>query len=283
MNPKYKEKDVKNINVLDFNSLYPSVMRYEKMPFGEPVFYEGKYKEDNIYDLYIQMISCSFEIKKNKIPTIQIKNDRFHFKETEYLESSNGEIVVLTLTSVDLEIFLKHYNVYELEYICGWKFKSKLGIFDQYIDKWTERKIKASKEGNKGQRTLAKLMLNALYGKFATSLTVQNKLPYLDEEGIVRYSLGDKEAKKGLYIPIGCFITAYGRRKILNLSQTIKEYSINKYGVDKYIYSDTDSAHTTLSIEELKQICEIDDFELGKLKHEATAKKRTFHQTEMLY
>ena len=41
-------------------------MRYCKLPFGEPIFYEGQYKEDNVYDLYIQMISCSFKIKKNQ-------------------------------------------------------------------------------------------------------------------------------------------------------------------------------------------------------------------------
>ena len=33
--------------------------------------------------------------------------------------------------------------------------------------------------GNFGQRTLAKLMLNSLYGKFATSLDAQSKLPYM--------------------------------------------------------------------------------------------------------
>lgn len=149
LNPIYKEKEVGVGVVLDVNSLYPSVMRNEKQPFGEPVFFEGKYKEDKVYDLYVQMLSCSFKLKKNKIPTIQIKNDRFHFKATEYLESSNGEIVTLTLTSVDLELFLKQYDVYELRYIAGWKFKSISGIFTDYIDKWTERKIKASKEGNK--------------------------------------------------------------------------------------------------------------------------------------
>ena len=195
LNPKYKEKEVKEGVVLDVNSLYPSVMRYERLPYGEPIFFEGKYKDDNVYDLYIQMITCSFKIKKNKIPTIQIKNDRFHFKSTEYLESTNGEIVALTLTSVDLEMFFNHYEVDELRFVCGWKFKSITGIFYEYIDKWIERKIKASKEGNKGQRTLAKLMLNALYGKFATSLVVQNKIPYL-ENGIVRYSLTDEETKK---------------------------------------------------------------------------------------
>ena len=45
-------------------------------------------------------------------------------------------------------------------------------------------------------------MLNALYGKFATSLQVQNKIPYIDEDGIVKYKLSDVETKNGLYIPI---------------------------------------------------------------------------------
>mgnify|MGYP003302363980 CR=1 FL=1 len=175
--------------------------KFEKLPYGEPVYFNGKYKEDKVYDLYVQMFSCSFKLKENKIPMIQIKNDRFHFKGTEYLESSKGEIVILTLTSVDLKLFFEQYDVYNLRYISGWKFKSMRGIFDEYIDKWIERKIKASKDGNKGQRTLAKLMLNALYGKFATSLSVQNKIPYLDD-GIVKYSLSEKEDKNGLYIPI---------------------------------------------------------------------------------
>jgi len=89
LNPIYKEKDIKNITVLDVNSLYPSVMYEKNLPFGEPLFFEGKYKEDKVYNLYIQMITCSFEIKKNKIPTIQIKNNKAFFRANEYLETSN--------------------------------------------------------------------------------------------------------------------------------------------------------------------------------------------------
>lgn len=63
-------------------------MQYEKIPFGEPVFFEGKYENDKVYDLYIQMITCRFEIKENKIPTIQIRNNRSYFLANEYLESS---------------------------------------------------------------------------------------------------------------------------------------------------------------------------------------------------
>ena len=112
-------------------------------------------------------------------------------------------------------------------------------------------------------RALAKVMLNSLYGKFATSLDVQSKYPYL-ENGIVKYYLGDKDKKKGLYLPVGIFITSYARNKTIRTSQAIKDYSIKKYGIDMYCYSDTDSIHTTLPIEELKQFCEIDDVELGK-------------------
>lgn len=140
LSPEYKEKEVKNVISLDVNSLYPSVMYNEELPFGEPIFFEGEYKKDNIYNLYIQTITCSFEIKENKIPTIQIKNNKSYFRQNEYLRSSNNEIVCLVLTSIDLKLFLEQYNVFDLEYVCGWKFKSIKGIFQKYIDKWIQVK-----------------------------------------------------------------------------------------------------------------------------------------------
>lgn len=274
LNPIYKERDVNFGVVLDVNSLYPSVMYEKPMPIGEPVYYVGKYKEDKIYPLYIQCISCVFKIKENKIPTIQIKGNSY-FIENEYLESSDGEIITLVLSSIDLKLFLEHYNVSELTYECGWKFKEMKGIFKDYIDKWIKIKIDATITENKGMRSLAKIMLNSLYGKFATGLDVQSKIPYL-ENGIVKYYLSEKEERKGLYLPIGIFITSYARDKTIRTSQAIKEYSINKYGKDLYIYSDTDSIHTLLPIEELKQFCDIDDVKLGYWKHEASFTKARF-------
>ena len=237
LNPIYKEKDIAEGEVLDVNSLYPSVMYEKLLPFGEPIYFNGKYKDDKVYSLYIQMISCSFKLKKNKIPTIQIKNNKAFFRANEYLESSDNEIVVLTLTNIDLKLFFEHYEVYDLEYICGWKFKGITGIFTKYIDKWIKRKIDASLSGNKGQRTLAKLMLNSLYGKFATSLDVQSKIPELGADDIIHYHLSEKETKEGIYLPIGAFITAYAREKTIRTSQAIKDYSLNKYGKDLYCYS----------------------------------------------
>lgn len=81
------------------------------LPFDFPVYFEGQYKEDKVYNLYVQMITCRFKLKKNKIPTIQIKGNKSYFRENEYLESSNDEIVCLVLTNIDLKLFLEHYDV----------------------------------------------------------------------------------------------------------------------------------------------------------------------------
>lgn len=276
LSPEYKEKTIKNGVVLDVNSLYPSVMYEKLLPFGDPYYFEGKYKDDIVYPLYIQMITCSFELKKNKIPTIQIKNNKSFFRSNEYLTSSKNEIVCLTLTNIDLKLFLENYNVYELNYVCGWKFKGIHNIFKNYIDKWITRKNNATIEGNKGQRTLAKLMLNSLYGKFATSLDFQSKIPFLGDDEIVHYRLSEKQEKKGIYLPVGIFITSYAREKTIRTSQAIMDYSINKYGKNLYVYSDTDSIHCLLTIEELKQFCEIDDVKLGAWKHEGSFTKAKF-------
>ena len=145
-----------------------------------------------------------------------------------------------------------------------------------YIDKWIKVKNEATITGNKGMRSLAKLMLNSLYGKFAMGKEMQSKIPYLDEDELIKFILSDIEMVDGLYLPIGIFITAYARNVTIRTSQAIKTYSVEKYGKDMYCYSDTDSIHTLLSIDELKKFCEIDDVKLGAWKHESHFTKARF-------
>ena len=237
LNPVHKDEIIEDITVLDVNSLYPSVQRNEVLPYGYPIYYEGRYQKDIIYPLYIQNISCSFDIRKNKIPTIQLKNN-LSFIPTEYLTSSNGQTVTMSLTSVDLELFLKHYRVHDIKYNYGFKFKSIRGIFSDYIDYWTNEKIKAGKEGNGAKRQIAKLMLNSLYGKFGTSNYVRSKYPYYDGE-VVHYEMGELEERDPVYLPVASFITSLARKKTIETSQKIRDYTMEKYGVDYYIYSDT--------------------------------------------
>lgn len=276
LNPIYKEKVIGEGIVLDVNSLYPSVMKFEKLPYGYGVFFPDKYESNPLYDLYIQCITCSFELKEGMIPTIQLKHS-LHFMPNEYVTSSDGDIVCLTLTNIDLELFLKHYNVYDLEYHGGFMYQSMRGIFDYYVDYWFERKDNAKKEDNDALYLISKLMLNSCYGKFGSSMDISNKYPYLNDEGVVKYHLEESEKSEGIYLPMACFITAYARKKTITSSQKIKEFTKSKYGIDMYVYSDTDSIHTTLTNEEeLKQIIDIDEYRLGAWKIESKFRKAKF-------
>ena len=257
LNPKFKLKDIGPGIVLDVNSLYPWAMYTQPMPYGKGLPFDGEYEHSNLYPLYIQNIRCHFKLKKDHIPTIQLKNN-FFFSATEYVTSSKGEDIFLSLTSVDLKLFLDHYNVYNLEFLGGWKFKAKETMFKEYIDKWSAEKIKAKQENNAGIYTLSKLMLNALYGKFALNPVIRSKYPVLVDDAIT-YITGDKETREPLYLPVGTFITAYAREKTIRAAQTV---------FDRFIYADTDSLH--LEGLELPDNLIIDPIQLGAWKHELT-------------
>lgn len=275
LNPKFAGKVVGNGVVLDVNSLYPSVMRYEYLPFGTPIFFEGKYEEDELYPLYTQMIRCQFELKKGKIPTIQIKHNLF-YKGNEYLTSSNYEQVTLCLNSVDLKLFFEQYHVENVEYLSGWKFKATKGLFDEYIDKWSENKIQAKKDGNPGLYLISKLFLNSLYGKFGTDTKVRSKIPYLDEEtDVVHYKDGDEETRKGVYIAMASFITSYARLKTISSAQKVMDNYRSGKSKIQFVYADTDSLHCVSPDFELPDL-DIDDTRLGAWKYESKFNKAKF-------
>lgn len=280
VNPLYKETQVGNGIVFDVNSLYPSRMVQEELPIGEPLPFEGKYEYDPMFNLYVINFSCVFKIKEGKIPSIQIKNS-FVFMPNQYLESSNDEIVNLTLTSPDFELFMEQYDVTDLTFHGGWKFKSVRGLFDNYINYWTEQKIKSKKEGNSSMYKISKLMLNSLYGKFGTGIYGARKIPYLGDDEVVHFRMGDIEEKKGVYIPVASFITAYARGYTIRTSQAIRDWSISKYGEDLYLYSDTDSIHMRVynekeDVNDLSDIIDIDDYILGYWKLESRFQKASF-------
>ena len=268
LNPKFAGKIVKNGIVLDVNSLYPSVMYDCYLPYGRPIFFNGKYEDDELYPLYTQQLRCSFKIKKGKIPTIQIKHYG-SFAANEYLTSSNDEEVVLTLNSVDLKLFFDHYEVYNPEYLSGWKFKATKGLFTDYIDKWSANKINAKIEGNHGLYLISKLFLNSLYGKFGTDTKVKSKVPYLDEdEDKVKYKDTDAVNRDGVYIAMASFITSYARLKTITAAQTVTDnYNAGKSKI-QFVYADTDSLHCLSPDFELPAGLDIDDTKLGAWKWE---------------
>lgn len=252
----YVKEDKKGVDigeglVFDVNSLYPSVMYSELLPYYEGIYFEGDFVPTKKYPLAIMNIDICFDIKPDHLPTIQIKKGYLQFNPTEYQKSSNGDIINMTVTSVDLDLIKQQYDLSYLQVNNGYKFMGRRGLFKDYIDHWTEVKIRAGKEGNKALRFIAKRMLNSLYGKFGTNPNATCKIPYLTDDG-VRFYRGEEKAKPPVYLPMASFVTAYARRKTITTAQKL---------YDRFIYSDTDSIHITGT--EIPEGIEIDDYKLG--------------------
>lgn len=254
---RFQNKIIKYFNVFDVNSLYPSVMYSKPLPYGKEKFFNRKYEYDAEYPLYIQCLECQFELKPGHIPTIQIKHDD-RFIGVEYLKSSQGHFVILYLTNIDLELFLKHYDVYNLEYLNGYMFKASTIMFTDYIDKWSANKIQAKIEDNGSLYEISKHFLNNLYGKFGTNPEVENNIPFYDEESqMVKYKKSGKSQRKALYIPLAVFVTSWARYITITAAQ--ENYSV-------FMYADTDSLH--LQGKNIPINLNIDDTKLGAWKHE---------------
>lgn len=271
----------------DVNSLYPSQMHSSSgnlLPYGMPIYFKGEYPLNEYYPLYIQRLKCKFKLKKGYVPTIQIKNNsRFVGQETEYLKSSGVERVELIVTNVDLETIKKHYNLTRVEFIDGYMFKGKKGIFDNYIDHWNNIKEQATIDKNNGLRTIAKLMNNSLYGKFAVNSVNDVKIPILQDNGVVcqkgkvdikelkeveeQYKdielMEDKDRELN-YTAMASFITAYARRVT---HRAIQE------NYDNFCYADTDSIHL---LGDKAINIDIHNSKLGAWKHECNWESAKF-------
>lgn len=247
----------------DVNSLYPSVMSSEsgnRYPVGAPHFWKGNTIDDKALGndrFYFVRIKTRFYLKPGYLPFIQIKNS-FNYPVNECLETSDvlgsdgkyhstitgkdGETidtrVELTLTMTDYELLKKHYELVDFEILDGVWFYAYTGIFDEYIEKY--KKIKQESTG--ALRTLAKLFLNNLYGKMASSTDSSFKIAYVKTDGSIGFRPIVKHDKKPGYIPVGSAITSYAR------NFTIKAAQRNYHGVDEpgFIYADTDSIHCDL-------------------------------------
>lgn len=291
---KGKENKIKtNGTTADVNSLYPSMMSSKsgnKYPIGLPKFWTGNFIPDqalkeNMY--YFVRIKTRFYIKDNYLPFIQIKGD-LKYKGTESLETSDvynhenddyfpyyidkdGNIqqakVELTLTMTDYQLIKEHYELVDFEILDGCYFYSMVGIFDEYINKYA----KIKKESKGALRELAKLFLNNLYGKMASSTDSSFKIAYVKDDKSIGFMQVVENEKKPGYIAIGSAITSYSR------NFTIRAAQKNYYGAEKrgFIYADTDSIHCDLLPQEIKGI-EVDDKEFCCWKLESCWDKAIF-------
>ena len=270
---KGKENTIKNNGTTaDVNSLYPSMMSSEsgnRYPVGRPKFWHGNYipvEALNSNSYFFVRVRTRFYIRENMLPCIQIKSNLM-YPANEWLTSSDvfnprdkkyyneyididgkrkSASVTLTLTMTDYALIKEHYELVDFEILDGCYFHTQIGLFDMYIEKY--KKIKLESTG--ARRELAKLFLNNLYGKLASSTNSSFKFAYLKDEEVVGFVEISEYEKKPGYIPIGSAITSYAR------NFTIRAAQKNFHGVDNrgFIYADTDSIHCDLEPEEIKGI-----------------------------
>lgn len=257
VNPKYQGIILNNIDVYDINSMYPSKLKFKYLPIGKPRYFEGK-PIYNKYECFIVRIMICFDLKPNHIPCIQLKNS-YAFNPTDYITSSNGSEIEMTITNIDLNLIFKQYNVSYIKYIDGYIFRKTKGFFDAFIDE--NMKIKETSTG--GKRLIAKRRLNTVYGKTGTAQLRFNKIPYL-EDGVLKFHLDKGEIEEGEYLPIAIFVTSHARHDIILDAQ--KNY-------DNFVYCDTDSLHL-LHSDSIN--LPIHETHLGYYKLESKARKAIF-------
>lgn len=259
VNPKYQGRVIEQTGmVFDVNSLYPYIMRERVLPWGDPVWCESFVETCDEFPLSIQSVTFTAKLRPDHIPCIQVKGSP-HFSATMY-QTEISEPVTLFCTNVDLALWQDHYEMDILSYNGGYKFHGTRGLFDQFVDKWSD--IKAKSDG--GLKTIAKLFLNSLYGKFATNPDVTGKVPVF-RDNTVKLVQGPEEFRDPVYTAMGVFITAYARDLTIRAGQ-------DHYGV--FAYADTDSLH--LVVDEFPTDLNIHPTKLGAWKHELTFESALF-------
>lgn len=252
---------VKRGHTMDVNSLYPSVMRGRRYPVGEATYHEP----ENFNKVlaagkeYIVRFSAEYGVKDNHVPFVQDAVSRWG--DQAHIYNSEG-VREHTMCRPEYELFLEQYDVLQLDVLDVWTWESSSDVFDEYIDKWYGVRLDAKARKDKVMDTVAKLMLNNPYGKMSQAPERLSGIPYIDEEGVLKYEV-EESVTDGGFIPIGSYITAYARCVTIRAAQAL----INSGRT--FLYADTDSVHFLGSLDGIDSILDIGK-QLGQWDHEAS-------------
>jgi hypothetical protein len=215
-----------NLNYYDVNSLFPFVM-LEPMPCGEPkrvrVNRSGKI---GFYEIEIKTdlpISISPLIYANKTG-----NYYFRAKKGDRTYGTSNDIEILKTLGISFSV------------LTGLEFEKAEGLFSEYVTRFFEEK----KNATGAKRVIAKLMLNALYGKLGQRLLQDSIETYHGQEyksivnaeyDLVMVAGRQKKKYNGIYL--ASWITSLARGYHFKLMLNT--------GLSSMVYCDTDSLITT--------------------------------------
>lgn len=222
-----------DIYVLDYNSMYPSVMRDNDIPTGRVVLTK-KYMGKGYYKVILDQSKAKFKFiygytddEKRKLQPQKISSDKFlaYISDVEY----------------ELAIELG----YNIEIIEGIHFEQSDKIFTTFVNMCEELRLKNNKNA---VGAMTKLIQNSLYGKFGSKKKREKYV--LDTEALIGYQpllidnlpsdlqYKEEEINRSYMLPhIAAYVTACARAKLVR--------AIIKAGIENVVYCDTDSLFVT--------------------------------------
>lgn len=243
---------------VDCNSMYPSILRDEWLPWGLPEPYDGVYVQDDDMPLHCDELTFRAELKPNGYPFLLDNRSMYGLNR---LTSTRG-YVTRVLTDIDQKLLHENYDVTVYKHVRGWKFRRSKGFFRSFIDEWGE--LKQNTTGEK--RQMAKLIMNALVGKMASLPKGAVMLPVSKDGITLDWDVARREESnlKTDFLPVPVWVNAYARRKLMNVCRA---------NSNRLLYANTDGC--ILSGWEPVDSCEIHPTELGKWKIAARYEKLT--------
>lgn len=239
----------------DVHSMYPTVMSYDPLPYGEPTV-DFKPPAEGV--LYIVECCIKLQLKEGLLPWFQFKTGLDYQMEGIPFGTpieATYQWHEMTLTNVDLDVLMDWYDVEFNPDYCNLYhiFLSKTGVFRGYIEKYMKEKESAEKGSL--EYTSAKLAMNSGYGRMALSREqIETKLQKgqrLNDDGEMEsfyYFTNEMHISEETenYLPYAMFVTAYARARLLeNVMQCLKEGK-------RVFHCDTDSViHEGLESEEM--------------------------------
>lgn len=243
---------------VDCNSMYPSILRNEWLPWGLPEPYDGAYEQDDDMPLHCDELTFRAELKPGGYPFLLDSRSVYGLNR---LTSTRG-YVTRVLTDIDQKLLYENYTVSVYRHVRGWKFRRSKGFFRSFVDEWGDLKQKATSE----KRQMAKLVMNALVGKMASLPKGAVMLPTSKDGMTLDWDVAQREESnlKTDFLPVPVWVNAYARRKLMDVCHA---------NSDRLLYANTDGC--ILSGWEPVKSCEIHPTALGKWKIAAKYEKLT--------
>ena len=245
--------------IIDVNSEYPYILKNAKIPFDYPMSIIDYPEEKEVIRLAHSdntLCMCIIEnvtgcLKKDKLPIIPKNRNLKRCNLSNYLYELFHHTLICNYE--EFELYKEHYDIVNYEITQCVVFKCVKGvIFEDYINTFYKMKEKATEEGDKAMREIAKLFLNTLYGKFGMTPTRTNYERFYnllenkwEIEKDREYYYYDKEGNQVFekFSPNGNWIYPFLASCVTSYARIYLTKMIDKIPYECFLYCDTDSIH----------------------------------------